>query len=138
MEKTIYLSEANIIRINENIIKKYSPKETIGVKELGSLQATLAMLTQTIFGEEAYPTIYDKAAILMIQLATKHIFHNANKRTAVAATDLFLKLNGYEGDWEYSEYLDFVMNTVLVGQDPEKGFDELKRYVTVELKRVYH
>lgn len=68
-----------------------------GVKEFGSLQATLAMMNQTVFGKEAYPTVYDKAAILMIQLATKHIFHNANKHTAIIATDLFLNLNGYKG-----------------------------------------
>lgn len=68
-----------------------------GVKEFGSLQATLAMMNQNVFGKEAYPTVYDKAAILMIQLATKHIFHNANKRTVIIATDMFLNLNGYKG-----------------------------------------
>ena len=74
----------------------------------------------------------------MIQLATKHIFHNANKRTAIAATDLFFKLNGYKGDWEHAEYLNFVMKLVLNGQDVEKNFDELKKYLITELKRVYH
>lgn len=49
--------------------------------------------SEQLFGEDLYPTIYDKAAILMINLATKHVFHNGNKRTAIAATHLFMKIN---------------------------------------------
>ena len=48
---------------------------------------------QHVFGQELYPTIEDKAAILFDQLINKHRFYNANKRTALISLTAFLKLN---------------------------------------------
>ena len=46
-----------------------------------------------VFGEEFYPTIYDKAACLFFSIAGGHIFSNGNKRTGVLALDQFLLAN---------------------------------------------
>ncbi len=50
---------------------------------------------QFVFGKPLYPTIFDKATILFVQLIKKHVFANANKRTAFFALVKFLQLNGY-------------------------------------------
>ena len=42
---------------------------------------------QSAFGEEAYPSIFEKAAELFESLAQNHAFHNANKRTALLFGD---------------------------------------------------
>jgi death-on-curing family protein len=48
---------------------------------------------QAGYGQDFYPTIYDKAACLFFSLAGGHIFANGNKRTAVLAVDQFLTAN---------------------------------------------
>lgn len=49
-------------------IKKYSPNEPIGVKGPIPLEMYVEQLKASAFGEEVYPTIHEKAAILLIQL----------------------------------------------------------------------
>ncbi|MGC3333279.1 type II toxin-antitoxin system death-on-curing family toxin, partial [Enterococcus faecium] len=65
-----------------------------GVKDANALEMCVGQLRASAFGEEVYSSIYEKAAILLIQLIKKHPFHNAKKRTAFLATFEFLKING--------------------------------------------
>lgn len=51
---------------------------------------------QTVFGEDAYPTIPEKAAAHAFFLAENQPFIDGNKRTAALALLVFLDLNGYE------------------------------------------
>ncbi len=69
--------------------KKILSNEPIGVKDANALEMCVGQLRASAFGEEVYTSIYEKAAILLIQLIKKHPFHNANKRTAFLATFVF-------------------------------------------------
>ncbi|WP_445933734.1 type II toxin-antitoxin system death-on-curing family toxin [Paenibacillus sp. FSL H8-0104] len=51
-----------------------------------------------MFGQEQYSGLFNKAAILMSGLITSHCFYDANKRTGVLCTYVFLNINGYELD----------------------------------------
>ena len=51
---------------------------------------------QSAFGEDAYPTIPDKAAAYGFFIAEAQAFIDGNKRTAAMAMLAFLDLNGYE------------------------------------------
>jgi death-on-curing protein len=46
-------------------------------------------------GQEAYPTLSAKAAALMHSLALNHALLDGNKRLALLATVVFLRINGY-------------------------------------------
>jgi len=48
-----------------------------------------------MFGEELYPDIFSKAAILFFSLIMNHPFLDGNKRTAFLALMRFLNINGY-------------------------------------------
>jgi len=48
-----------------------------------------------VFGQDAYPGIWEKAAALMESLGRNHCLVDGNKRLAWNATWLFLGLNGY-------------------------------------------
>lgn len=88
-----YLSTKEIIKINAKVILRHSPGEMIGVKDANALDMAVKQPSQAVFNQELYPEIYEKAAILAINLAKKHPFHNGNKRTALVAMLLFLQLN---------------------------------------------
>jgi death-on-curing protein len=56
----------------------------------------------SLFGEDAHPTLFEKAAALLHSLASNHALVDGNKRTAWASAIVFLDLNGHE----LEEFLD--------------------------------
>ncbi|MGG4147186.1 type II toxin-antitoxin system death-on-curing family toxin [Paenibacillus algorifonticola] len=90
-----YLSVQEVIAINVVMIQKYSPGEHVGVKDSGLLESAVLRPRSSAFGDDAYPSLFDKAAALFESIGMNHSFQNANKRTAFAALVIFLQLNGY-------------------------------------------
>jgi death on curing protein len=90
-----YLSVQEVIAINVAMIQKYSPGEHVGVKDSGLLESAILRPRSSAFGDDAYPSLIDKATALFESLGMNHPFQNANKRTAFAALVVFLQLNGY-------------------------------------------
>ena len=75
-----------------------------GVRDLGTIAAAVARPQASAFGEDAYPTIWEKAAALLHSLACNHGWVDGNKRTAWMATVTFLALNGHPLDPRFDEY----------------------------------
>ena len=92
---TVYLTEKQIEKINALVIQRYSPNEQIQTVSPSALNMIVNLPEQFVFGKPLYPTIFDKATILFVQLIKKHVFVNANKRTAFYVLVKFLQLNGY-------------------------------------------
>lgn len=65
------------------------------VSDPGLFESSLMRPAATIFGKDAYPSIWDKAAALLHSLATTQALTDGNKRTGWAACWLFLGLNGH-------------------------------------------
>ncbi len=63
------------------------------VKDAGLLGAALARPESTVFGQDAYPTIWMKAAALFDSLIKNHPMFDGNKRTAWISVNIFLALN---------------------------------------------
>ncbi len=119
-----YLSAEDIIKINVYVIKTFSPKEPIEVKDASALHMAVEQPRQVVFEKELYPSVVEKAAILMINITKRHPFYNGNKRSAWVAMDLFLKLNGYQTSFPTTEGVDFILH-ITTSNEP---FEELKKY----------
>ncbi|HDV5977435.1 TPA: type II toxin-antitoxin system death-on-curing family toxin [Staphylococcus pseudintermedius] len=104
-----YLTEKDIITLNVYVINKYSPNEQIGVKEPTALNMLVNAPKQHVFGEELYPTIELKASNLVRNLIQKHVFYNGNKRTALMALVVYLKMNGYHFRASNEEAVDYMV-----------------------------
>ncbi|WP_243291293.1 type II toxin-antitoxin system death-on-curing family toxin [Bacillus sp. FJAT-47783] len=111
-DEIIYLTTNQVIAINTVQIRLYSPKEPTGVKNPGLLDSTINRPKQSLFGHDAYPSIYEKAAALFESIAKDHTFHNANKRTALASLIVFLKINHYRWTMGIEEEQDFTVDVV--------------------------
>ncbi|GIP17725.1 hypothetical protein J40TS1_33670 [Paenibacillus montaniterrae] len=94
------------------MIQRYSPGEQIGVKELGLLESSVHRPLTSVFGKDAYPTIFEKAAALFESLGQNHPFHNANKRTAFTALVIFLHYNGLHFKMNTKKAEDFTVDMV--------------------------
>ena len=83
------------------------------MRDMRLLDSALARPRATFGGEDLYPGLWHKAAVLMHSLVKNHPFVDGNKRTALAATGLFLELNGYMMTASNEEALDFTRRVVL-------------------------
>lgn len=88
-----------------------------GVKGIHSehlLKSALARPLQTAFGDEIYKDLLSKAAALLDSIANNHGFRDGNKRTAMAAANLFLYLRGVINiqfsNQEYEGFMVYVVN----------------------------
>ena len=68
----------------------------MGIADLGLIESSLAQPRATFEGQELYPDLASKAAILGFGLITNHGFTDGNKRIGHAAMEAFLMLNGWE------------------------------------------
>ncbi|MEU9705107.1 Fic family protein [Streptomyces sp. NPDC047981] len=68
------------------------------VRDYGLLDSALARPQSSVFGQDAYPDVWQKAAALMESLARNHGLVDGNKRIAWYATWVFLHINGHPLD----------------------------------------
>lgn len=63
------------------------------IRDLGLLGSAAARPQTTVFGEDAYPDVWAKAAALLQSIVKNHPLVDGNKRLGWLATGVFLELN---------------------------------------------
>lgn len=87
------------------------------VRDYGLLESALARSRATVFGEDAYPSIHEKAAALLESLVRNHALVDGNKRVGWVATRLFYGMNGYTVSAPDDEKFDLVIDVATGGLD---------------------
>ena len=96
------------------------------VRDLGLLDSACHRPQAGLFGEEAYPSLAGKAAALMHSLACNHALVDGNKRLALFATVVFLRVNGHRLDLTDDEAFDLTLS-VAAGQLDADGIEKRLR-----------
>jgi death on curing protein len=86
---TLYLTRQTVLSIHAEQIEAFGG--AAGVRDMGLVEAAV-FRPQTGY----YADVIEEAAALWESLSQNHPFVDGNKRTAFAATYVFLGLNGYE------------------------------------------
>jgi death on curing protein len=87
-----YLSAEDIL-----IIAGYACGDmTLVIRDLGLLESAAHRPTAAMYGQEAYPDLFEKAAALLQSLAINHPLLDGNKRTAWLSCATFLAINGHQ------------------------------------------
>jgi death-on-curing protein len=97
----VYLTALEIVAIHDALIEVFGG--TFGIRDLGALQGAVYRPQSGYYQDRI-----DEAAALWESLILNHPFLDGNKRTAVAATDIHLRLNGFVLDVPSAEAADFV------------------------------
>lgn len=93
----VSLTIGDLENLNVTAEKMLLTEETrYGVKDDTALESLINRMDFVPFGHDERPTIIDKAAYLWYTIATKQMFWNGNKRTALLTAILFLHVNGYK------------------------------------------
>jgi death-on-curing protein len=101
----IFLTLADLLHVAERTLGVRA-----AVRDYGLLEAALSRPRASAFGEDAYPSLHDKAAALLHSLARNHALVDGNKRLALAGTMTFLAVNGQRLTLTNDEAYELVMD----------------------------
>ncbi|WP_062378503.1 type II toxin-antitoxin system death-on-curing family toxin [Demequina pelophila] len=79
------------------------------VRDLGLLSAAVERPATTLYGQEAYRTLDDKAAALLESIVINHALVDGNKRLGWLAAAVFYDLNGVDIDTDEDNSYDLVI-----------------------------
>jgi death-on-curing protein len=110
-----YLTKERILRIHRSMVELTGEPED--VLNESSLELSVEAPRRVVFGTEIYGSLPEKAAALMHELCKLHAFLAANKRTAFAATDVFMRLNGWRLESDVSQAVKVSVETAICAHD---------------------
>lgn len=90
----IHLTVDIVKEIHESVIAQFGGLR--GVRDEGLLSSAVGAPQSTFGGKSPYADVVEIAAAYLFYLCRNHAFHDGNKRTAMAAAIVFLRLNGIE------------------------------------------
>ena len=94
MPPVVFLSVEDVLAIHRRVIEEFGGD--IGLRDRGLLESAVAMPQSTFGGEDLHAGLAEKAAAYHFHLCANHPFIDGNKRVAVAASEVFLLINGLE------------------------------------------
>jgi death-on-curing protein len=106
----IFLAKEEVVAAHYFIMKKMNDAEQAGVKDHSLLDSAVHRPQQSVFGEDAYPSLFEKAAALLESLIKNHCFHNATKRKAYLVVKSFLLLNGFHLQMKRIYAVEFIVD----------------------------
>jgi death on curing protein len=88
------------------------------IPDIGLLGSAAARPSTTVFGEDAYPDLWMKAAALLHSIVKNHALVDGNKRLAWLATAVFLELNGASATLASNDDVYELVMSVAAGDPP--------------------
>jgi death on curing protein len=119
----VYLDAEDVLAIAAAAVDD----QDVVVRDLGLLESAVHRPSASMFGQEAYTDLFDKAAALLQSLAVNHPFIDGNKRTAWTSCMVFLAMNDVQlrPDIDAAERLVIAVSTGRM--DEVKGISEALR-----------
>ena len=88
-EPVEYLDLDDLIELATRLLGDPPP-----IRDIGLLGSAVARPQTTVFGDDAYPDVWIKAAALLQSIVNDHALIDGNKRLGWLATAVFLDING--------------------------------------------
>ena len=108
----ILLTFDDVLHIAERVLGE------VQVRDAGLLQSAVARPATTVFGDDAYPTVHDKAAALLQSILNNHPLVDGNKRLGFVSLLVFYGANGLQLRLSNDAAYDLVI-AVASGELPE-------------------
>lgn len=113
---TEYLTVVEVLAIHALLIEEFGGAD--GVRDLGALESAV-FRPQTGYYDDAI----GEAAALLESLIQIHPFLDGNKRTAVAAADVHLRMHGLELGGDSTEHHQVIIGLMVAGDLEWKAID---------------
>ena len=87
----IILTTDEVVELHEKLV--IATGGSPGIRDMGLLESAVFGCSQTFGGEDLYPTVIEKAARMAYAICKNHPFVDGNKRVAVTALLVILRMN---------------------------------------------
>jgi len=112
---TIFLTFEQVLAIHDNQIETYGGSH--GIRDLALFESAIMRPQTTFGGKDLYPSIFEKAAVLMHSLIMNHPFVDGNKRTGTVSALIFLEINRFRIAVGQNELVDISLEVALKKTD---------------------
>ena len=99
----ILLDVEDLVHIAERVLP------AVEVRDAGLLEAAVARPGASALGEDAYPSLHEKAAALLHSLVRSHALVDGNKRLGLASIIAFYGMNGVRLTFTNDEAYDLII-----------------------------
>ena len=110
--------------IHTEAIAKFGGSD--GVREIALLESAVAAPQASFGGKSPYKDLAEVAAAYLYYLCKNHPFIDGNKRVALGACIVFLRLNGIEPEADEPEWEELVLAIATGAIDREKAAVRLR------------
>ncbi len=130
-----FLSAEDILFIHDRLATASEDQEDLGfIDNTGALfQGAVNSIFASMFGEDAYPTIEEKACRLGYNIITTHCFKNVNKRTGLMAMILTYQMNGMGINLTEDELFEVI--TQIASNGDEQSWEYFKSKIITNVSK---
>src|ERR1051326_3204146 len=122
-----HLTVEIVREIHAEAIGKFGGSD--GVQEAALLESAVAAPQATFGGESPYKDIAEVAAAYLFYLCKNHPFIDGNKRTALGACLVFLRLNGSEPKADGLEWEELTLAVAASAIDRDEVTRRLRKFL---------
>jgi death-on-curing protein len=125
LDNCFHLTVEIVREIHAEVIASFGGSD--GVRELALLESAVAAPQASFGGKSPYKDLAEVAAAYLFYLCRNHPFIDGNKRAALGACIVFLRLNGVEPCADGSEWEELMLAVAASELDREQATTRLRK-----------
>jgi death-on-curing protein len=129
----IHLTVDIVKEIHEAVIAEFGGLR--GVRDEGLLSSAVAAPQATMGGKSPFADLVEVAAAYLFYICRNHAFNDGNKRAAMTAAIVFLRLNGVEPSPDSDDWEALVSDVAASNVDREQTTTRLRRLIPSSRRR---
>lgn len=131
-EEKFHATYEGAMKVLEELRGKFGGSDLFANEKDDSFKSSIGQIYQTFGGQELYPTVEEKAAMLLYLVTKNHSFSDGNKRIAATLFLWFMNENGILYDSEHNKCVDdatLVALTLLIAESRPEEKDTMVKVV---------
>ena len=129
-KEAVKISEKEYLNIIDKMKSEFASDVFANPKD-GSFASSINQIYQTFDGKDCYPTLEEKAAMLLYLITKNHSFSDGNKRIAASCFLYFLDKNNmlYKNNIPIIDNVTLFALTLLIAESKPEEMDVMKQIV---------
>lgn len=123
-----HLTVANVLEVHAEAIGQFGG--SAGIREMALLESAVAAPQASFGGESVYTDLIEVAAAYLFFLCRNHPFVDGNKRAALGACIVFLRLNGIEPQSDSQSWEDLTLDVAASKLDRDQTNQRLRALIS--------
>lgn len=131
-EEKFHATYEGAMKVLEELREKFGGNDLFANQKDDSFKSSIGQIYQTFDGQELYPTVEEKAAMLLYLITKNHSFSDGNKRIAATLFLWFMNENGILYDDMHDKRIDdatLVALTLLIAESRPEEKDTMVKVV---------